>query len=181
MITRAIAGEYAIRCNYFSENSRNHEIRTLLPLAILHDGSQWMFRAYDRSEEKSEKFKNFHFSRAINVIEEFKGKEYKRLDHEGLGNDKSWNLRLPLILKLHSSLSEDSKSQIKRDFGIPQEKDELYTSEREAFLWITKKKWYIDDRNLEQIELEYKSGIKRFYKFQLMNIEMIEKLKKYIC
>ena len=95
MITRAIAGEYAINCNYFSENSPNHEIRTLMPLAILHDGSQWMFRAYDRTETKSNKFKNFHFARCMNVIEGFIGKENKRLDHEGLTSDKSSNLRLP--------------------------------------------------------------------------------------
>ena len=178
MITRAIAGEYAINCNYFSENSPNHEIRTLMPLAILHDGSQWMFRAYDRTETKSNKFKNFHFARCMNVIEGFIGKENKRLDHEGLTSDKSWNLRLPLILKLHESLSEENKAQVRRDFGIPQGQDELFTSEREAFIWITKKKWYIDDRNKEQIESDNKQGLKRFYKFELTNYEMIEKLKE---
>jgi hypothetical protein len=178
MITRAIAGEYAISCNYFSEHSSNHETRTLMPLAILYDGSQWMFRAYDRTETKSDKFKNFHFARSINVIEEFQSKEKKRLGHEGLGHDKSWNLRLPLILKLHESLSEENKAQIRRDFGIPQEQDELFTSEREAFIWITKKKWYIDDRNQKQIELDNKEGLKRFYKFKLTNHEMIKKLKE---
>lgn len=178
MITRAIAGEYAISCNYFSEHSSNHETRTLMPLAILYDGSQWMFRAYDRTETKTDKFKNFHFARSMNVVEEFQSKEKKRLGHEGLGHDKSWNLRLPLILKLHESLSEENKAQIRRDFGIPQEQDELFTSEREAFIWITKKKWYIDDRNQKQIELDNKEGLKRFYKFKLTNHEMIEKLKE---
>ncbi|TOQ62098.1 transcriptional regulator, partial [Vibrio parahaemolyticus] len=45
MITRAISGKYAISCNYLSENSSNHQTRTLVPLAIMYDGTSWMFRA----------------------------------------------------------------------------------------------------------------------------------------
>jgi len=180
MITRAIAGNYAINCNYFSQNSEKHEIRTLMPLAIMHDGSQWMFRAYDRNETKINKFKNFHFARAINVQEELQNKENKRLEHEGLGNDKAWNLRLPLILKLHNSLNEVQKSQTRRDFGISQDQDELFCSEREAFLWITKKKWFVDDRTAEQRQIDDDKEVKRFYKFQLMNGDMIEQLKNSV-
>ncbi|MEY8213888.1 MAG: transcriptional regulator [Colwellia sp.] len=180
MITRAIAGGYAIGCKYFSENSGNHGDRVLLPLAIMYDGSNWMYRAFDRLETSSNKFKNFHFTRTTNIKEEFQGKEFKRLEHEELNNDKAWNLRLPLILKLHESLDEKKKSQVRRDFGIPQDSDELYTSERQALIWIIKKKWYIDDRNPEKKASENKDKIKRFFKFELANREMIEKLQNNV-
>lgn len=173
MITRAIAGGYAIACKYFSENSGNHEERVLLPLAIMYDGSQWMYRAFDRLEAGSNKFKNFLFTRTANINEKFQIKEFKRLEHEELINDKAWNLRLPLILKLHGSLNEKKKSQIRRDFGIPQDSDELFTSERQALIWIIMKKWYIDDRSPDRKSHENSEKIKRFFKFELANREMI--------
>ncbi|MBF4360283.1 transcriptional regulator, partial [Vibrio anguillarum] len=41
-ITRAINGKYAISCKYRSENSGNHDRRTIIPLAMMHEGVNWM-------------------------------------------------------------------------------------------------------------------------------------------
>lgn len=175
MITRAISGKYAISCNYLSENSSNHQIRTLVPLAIMYDGTSWMFRAFDRSEVKKNKFKNFHFARVRNVVEEHDSKESRQHDHETLAQDKLWNLRLPLILKLHPSLSEMDKQKVRTDFGIPEDKDEVYVTEKAAFRWIVEKKWYIDARPNEEKREDKQS---RFYKFELTNLEMINQMEQ---
>lgn len=176
MITRAIEGGYAIKCNYFSQNSDKYGERVLLPLAIMYDGTHWMYRAFDRSEEGSNRFKNFHFARTCNVKEEFQAKEYKRLGTEELQSDKAWNLRVPLVLKLHESLDHKKKSEIQRDFGMHAEDEELLISERQAFLWILEKKWFIDNRSPEKREFEKEQKIKRFYKFELTNSDMIRML-----
>lgn len=178
MVTRAMSGNYSISCNYLSENSSNHGLRTLLPLAIMYDGTSWMFRAYDRSETKRNKFKNFHFTRVRNVREEHEGKEFKQTDHEALTQDKLWNLRLPLILKLHPSLSASEHNKIRTDFGIPENKDEIYITERAAFRWIIEKKWYIDTRTEPQRLIDEKNGFKRFYKLELSNLEMVIQMEK---
>jgi hypothetical protein len=180
MITRAIAGGYAITCKYFSENSANHGERILLPLAIMYDGTQWMYRGCDRVGTGSIEFKNFHFSRTTEIKEQFQAKEFKKLECEELINDKAWNLRLPLVLKLHESLDEKEQSKIRRDFGISEGSDELVTSERQALIWIVKKKWYIDDRSPERKVLDNNMKIKRFYKFELANKEMIETLQNQV-
>ncbi|PMN91331.1 WYL domain-containing protein [Enterovibrio norvegicus] len=177
MITRAIAGSYSISCNYLSENSGNHEMRTLVPLAIMHDGSSWMFRAFDRSEVKIRKFKNFHFARVRNVIENFEAKADKQKDGEALSKDEHWNLRLPLILKLHPTLSEAAKKQVRTDFGISEDKDELYITERAAFRWIVEKKWFIDARTEDEKKEDEENGIRRFYKFELCNLDMVQQME----
>lgn len=173
-ITRAIKGKYAISCEYRSENSDNHGRRTIIPLAMMHDGVNWMFRGYHRGDDNKVFFKNFHFSRALDVVEHFGEKEYKALPDETLDFDKEWNLILPLQLQLHSDRSDPQKARIRTDFGIPENKNELTTSVRCAFHWIIEKEWFIDSRSEEE-KLEQK--IQKFYKFELINAEMIKLLK----
>ncbi|TOB09152.1 transcriptional regulator, partial [Vibrio parahaemolyticus] len=72
------------------------------------------------------KFKNFHFSRIRNVVEDIDSKTAKQKENEALSQDKHWNLRLPLILKLHTSLPEKERQKVRTDFGIPDDKDEIY-------------------------------------------------------
>jgi len=172
-ITRAINGGYAITCKYFSHNSKNHKRRTLLPLAIMHDGTQWMFRAFYREENT---FKIYNFSRTTEVIEEHENKEFKRRPTEELTLDEKWNLRLPLILKPHSDLNDEDKSKIKIDFGISNDKDELVLTVREPFLWIIKKKWYVDDRTEETKNTDKENKVFKYYKFEISNKEMLDKL-----
>jgi hypothetical protein len=171
MITRAIFGKYSISCNYLSEHSGNHEKRTLVPLAIMCDGTSWMFRAFDRSQKSAHKFKNFHFARVRNVDEQFDTPETKQKDSESLSHDKLWNLRLPLILRLHDSLSGKDCARIRTDFGMNE--NELYITERAAFRWIVEKKWFIDCRTDEQIKDDTKKGKQPFFKFRLSNLDMV--------
>ncbi|EGQ8940445.1 TPA: WYL domain-containing protein [Vibrio parahaemolyticus] len=173
MITRAISGKYSIFCQYLSNNSVKHDRRNLVPLAIMYDGTSWMFRAFDRSEKNENKFKNFHFSRIRNVVEDIDSKTAKQKENEALSQDKHWNLRLPLILKLHTSLPEKERQKVRTDFGIPDDKDEIYVTERAAFRWILEKKWHIDARTHTQKEDDKQKRINRFYKFELTNLNMV--------
>ncbi len=81
------------------------------------------------------------------------------------------------MLKLHENLDENKKLQIQRDFGIPQDNDELFVSERLALIWMIKKKWYIDDRSPDKKNFDKNEKIIRFFKFELINKDMIEKLQ----
>lgn len=172
-ITRAIAGGYAISCKYLSESSENYQRRTLLPLAIMYDGSHWMFRAHYREEDS---FKNYNFARTVDVKEYYEDKNFKRLSKEELSQDKGWNLRIPLILKVNPELSTNDILKVKTDFGISNNSDELIIYEREAFIWIVKKKWCIDDRSDEEKIIDKVNNVKKHFKFELQNQDMINKL-----
>ncbi len=176
-ITRAIAGGYAINCNYMSENSKKHGVRTLVPHAIMYDGTSWMFRAYDRSEDKDNKFKNFNFRRALSVEEGYLDKDLRQREFETASSDKHWNLRVPMMLKLVDSLSDDKKKQIRVDFGMDPNANDLLMTERAAFRWILQKKWYIDARSETQKNEDKNACINRFYKFELNNLDMIKQLE----
>ncbi|NOH73341.1 transcriptional regulator [Vibrio pectenicida] len=173
-ITRAINGKYAISCEYLSENSNNHSRRIIIPLAIMHDGVNWMFRGYHRDGNNKVFFKNFHFSRALDVVEHFEGREYKALPHETLESDKEWNLVLPLQLRIHPDRDESQKRRIRIDFGIPDNKDTLTTSVRCAFLWIMEREWFIDSKNDEENSDTKRS---KFFQFELLNAEMLKLVK----
>ena len=174
-ITRAITGKYAISCEYRSENSNNHERRTIIPLAIMHDGVNWMFRGYHREADGSVFFKNFHFSRAKEVDELFEVNEYKAKSYETLQSDKEWNLILPLQLRIHPDRDATLQQRIRTDFGMTEGQDELTTSVRCAFMWIIEKEWFIDVRSAEEKKA---STNQRFYKFELINSEMLKLLKE---
>jgi len=175
-ITRAINGSHAITCCYKSENSDNHDKRTIIPLAIMHDGTSWMFRGFHREDPSNINFKTFHFSRALNVEEHFNQKSFKAASEETLSGDKKWNLILPLQLRIHKDRSEKDAERIRTDFGIEADSNELTISVRAALLWIIEKKWFID----KTINKEKTKNIehKKFYKFELMNAEMIKLLQE---
>jgi len=172
-ITRAISCGHSIRCCYYSENSSNHDERTIVPLAIMYDGVNWMFRGYHRHDEKSVFFKNFHFSRAKNVVELFEDKNVKKQPTESLEQDKRWNLIVPLQLKLHNTLNDAQKNRVRTDFGMNQDTDEITISVRSAYLWILEKKWFID-RTPQNSDTDKQ----RFYKFKLINSDMIRLLEQ---
>ncbi|WP_305403743.1 hypothetical protein [Photobacterium leiognathi] len=112
------------------------------------------------------------------MVEEYQPKDMKQLEHEDLSQDKLWNLRLPLVLNLHASLSEESRRKVRADFGIPEDRDDLFATERAAFRWILEKKWYIDARSNSQKIEDSKNGANRFYKFELTNLNMIEQMER---
>ncbi len=190
-ITRAIYGGYSISCRYISENSENHDVRTLLPLAIMYDGITWMFRAYDRNPEGQGKFKNFHFCRTRQVQENNLIRQHKRAVHEELASDKAWQQQIPLQLRLHSNLQisdDDSpriieekeriKRRIRMDFGMADGSEEILLSVRCAYLWILEKKWFIDRRDPLKKALDEKENKRIFFKFELINKESVDFLEK---
>lgn len=164
-ITRALSNKQAIACTYISGNSEKRDSRVLIPLAILSDGKNWIFRAYDRSESKNEKFKNFNFSRVANItdvpIEELEQKNY-----EAISQDSKWNLTLPVSLELHPTLSDYMREVIRTDYGMQPDQNELVIMEKAAFLWILTKQWNIDTNK--------SNNNKSFYKFTLKNLAMLE-------
>ena len=167
VITRAIFNEEAINCTYISSNSKKHSPRQLAPLAILNDGKNWIFRAFDRSEKSDNKFKNFNFSRVLKS-ECLNGDEKYQQRNENISQDNKWNLTLPVALELHPSLTSDDKKTIRNDFGMKPDQDELIIMEKAAGLWILTKQWFIDTKQIPETG-EHAA----FYKFFLKNRDML--------
>ncbi|MDO6775122.1 WYL domain-containing protein [Shewanella sp. 3_MG-2023] len=168
MITRAINGGYAISCCYISENSENHDRREIVPLGIMHDGSQWMFRGYHRNDSRNIFYKNFHFSRVREIVECSQDNKYKAKPEETLEADKRWNLILPLQLKIHPDRTPEDADRIRNDFGIAETTDELTIEVRCAIMWIVEKQWFIE----KKVNSDKKN--KQFFKFKLINAEMLK-------
>lgn len=175
-VARALDGGYAIQCeSYRSENSDNRDSRILLPLAFMYDGTNWMFRAYERDCRHKIYYKTFHFSRFKKITEHFDKAEFKRKKEETLDNDLSWKTPIPLELELHPTLTDDAKERVRTDFGIEDQTDRITIPTRHAFMWILKKKWFIDDRSLEEIEESSQQQKKDpkvkpcYFKFRLTN------------
>lgn len=171
-ISRAIYGGFAVECCYISSNSCKHDNRTLVPLAILNDGKNWIFRAYDRSDREIRKdkgdvnkFKNFNFSRAVNV-NKVEGECGVKYGYESLNEDTQWNHVLPLALELHYDLTDSQKKSIRKDFGMPPDENNLFLTEKAALIWILTKKWNIDTGN--------SASENSFFQFKLKNKEMIQ-------
>lgn len=159
-VTRAMSGGYAVSCNYISAHSDNHKLRVVLPFALVFDGKTWMYRAFDRTDGS---FKHFHFSRSKN-INELPEEEAK--DYEKEQRDREWNTQIPLLLRLHEKLSETEKMDIRYEFCMDEDSDDLVVTERASLYWILSRQWFIDDGSRDK-EL--------FYKFKLMNRDIIRK------
>lgn len=172
-ITRAINRKEAFQCHYFSKNSNKDHERTLVPLTLINDGENWMFRAYDRSEKepKRSKFKFFHFARVLELCSSDINNGEKRKKHEALDHDRDWTTQVPLSLKIHDSLSQSKREEIRVDFGMKKIDDELVVFKRAAFLWILKHKWFIDTRDTEEAQTD---SCEFFYKFKLTNKKMLK-------
>lgn len=179
-ITRAISGGYCIECKYISESSSNHDTRVIAPLAIMYDGTTWMFRGFYRDDPKEVFFKNFHFSRVRNVVELDESKEGYVRSNESLSEDNAWKLKIPLELSLHPQLDDKMKKQVRLDFGMSDDANDIMIPVRCSSLWILTRKWFIDDRSEEEKTNDNKSSRFKFYKFVLINRETVEYLKSSI-
>ncbi len=84
-------------------------------------------------------------------------------------------LKVTFDLKTPPLVVRDGQAKSRTDFGIPEDKDEVYVTERAAFRWIVEKKWYIDARSNEEKREDKQS---RFYKFELSNLEMIKQMEQ---
>jgi len=163
-ITRAMFNKQAIRCDYISNNSDNHGSREILPLSLLFDGRNWIFRGYQRGTPDGTKFKNFNFSRTTSVTE--LGDDTIQRPHESIEADKLWNEKVLVILTLHNNLNELQKKSVRRDFGMADDDDELVLTERAALLWILEHRWFIDRREVGS------EDNKQYYNFHFKNREM---------
>lgn len=169
MITRAIYEKKAIKCYYHSASSMNSTERMLVPLAILFDGRNWIFRAFDRSESIHLKFKNFNFARVATVKDVDDSKEADQLVHESLDQDTQWNINVPVVLEIHPDLTEKRKETVRNDFGITEGKNELFSTERSALVWLLLHQWNVE-KGTEKNEREEE---KPLYWFKLKNLEML--------
>ncbi len=170
IITRAIYEKKALKCCYHSASSVNSTERTLVPLAILFDGRNWIFRAFERSESNNQKFKNFNFARVTAVKDVDEPTEAGQLVHESIAQDTQWNTNVPVALEIHPELSEKTKETVRNDFGITEGKNELFLTERSALIWLLLHQWNVE-KGTEVIEKKEES---KLYWFKLKNLEMLQ-------
>tara|TARA_B100001059_G_scaffold52226_1_gene45916 strand:- start:646 stop:1539 length:894 start_codon:yes stop_codon:yes gene_type:complete len=164
-ITRAMFNQHAISCEYISANSDNHEARELVPLTLISDGKNWLFRAYDRSSTERYNFKNFNFSRACN-IKALNDKNQAAQSYELLNHDAKWNSMQAVLLELHPELSDGLKAAIRRDYGMQDNQNEIVLTERGALIWLLCNQWLVDKSE------EINEG--RYYNFLLKNRSMLK-------
>lgn len=163
-ITRAIFQGLMISCVYNSAAGRDLSERNIVPLVILFDGINWIFRANHPDANGDVKYKNFNFSRVIEVSDDGVkvGREYS-LDY-----DKLWNGIVPLDIEIKTDLNNDAKERVRRDYGMADDENNILMTQRAAFVWIM----------LNQYKIKY-SGNKDVlgdnYLLELKNEEMLKK------
>ncbi|MGB9096952.1 hypothetical protein [Erwinia sp.] len=163
-ITRAIFQGLMISCVYNSAAGRDLSERKIIPLVILFDGINWIFRANHPDANGNVKYKNFNFSRVIEVSDDLVkvGREY------GLDYDKLWNGIVPLDIEIKTDLDNYAKERVRRDYGMADEENNILMTQRAAFVWIILNQW----------KIRY-SGNKDFlgdnYLLELKNEEMLKK------
>ncbi|MEH4657835.1 WYL domain-containing protein [Phytobacter diazotrophicus] len=163
-VTRAMYQKKKIICEYNSATSDDYDQRTLIPLSLLFDGINWIFRAYHENTGGVIKYKNFNFSRIISVKETEDG--YDRVF--GLDFDDLWNKVVPVELEINNDLSPEVKNKIKRDYGIITADNKILMSVRAAFVWII----------LNQLGFNYKGNgdLEEGYVFKLKNHDMLKQI-----
>ena len=148
-VTRAISSKTSVKCCYMSGSSTNHGERTLVPTAIFFDGISWMFRAFHREEGKS---KCFNFSRLKSVEE---CPQDKAKFNETLEQDTDWQLVTLVQLKLHPSLDDKKKSEIRQEFDLDIDQDEIIVREKAVLVFYLVWHWKIDTADEPDMEGQY--------------------------
>lgn len=164
-ITRAIFQGLMVSCVYNSAAGRDLSERLIVPLVILFDGINWIFRANHPNADGSVKYKNFNFSRVISVKEDGVkvGREY------GLDYDSLWNGVVPLDIEINNNLNNEAKERVRRDYGMADDENNILMTERAAFVWIILNQWKIRySGNKEELGGNY-----------LLELKNEDMLKKY--
>ncbi|HGI5212758.1 TPA: WYL domain-containing protein [Providencia alcalifaciens] len=114
IVTRAIKGQFGIRCFYGSK-SGEHGTRLLFPSALFVDRKNWYFRAYERNEENVQRsgFKNFKLSRLFDVSSEMT--IFPTLAEQ---TDNEWHEKITFIITFKKQLSPETIDEISREFSI---------------------------------------------------------------
>lgn len=165
VITRAIFQGLMISCVYNSAAGRDLHERIIVPLVILFDGINWIFRANHPNADSSVKYKNFNFSRVISVRNEGgrAGREY------GLDYDSLWNGVVPLDIEINSNLDDEAKERVRRDYGMADGENNILMTERAAFVWIILNQW----------KIRYSGNQKELGCNYLLELKNEDMLKKY--
>jgi hypothetical protein len=170
-VTRAIHSKTAIKCNYISGNSKNHDERTLLPTAFFYDGQSWMFRAFHRESIKGKvQFKCFDFARLQSVTE--CPNDAASLP-ETLHKDDDWHVVVPLQLTLHPNLSNYKRTTLIQEFGLKEGQEDLFITEKAVLVYYLKRHWKIDVNDIPNNREEDKDK----KNFHLKNGESFKHLK----
>lgn len=171
-ITRAINNNTGVFIKYFSNNSENHEIRTVYPVAIFDVDESWYFRALDAtSGAESLSFKSFKFSRLIDVLPA--DDDLIKNFLQDLAFDAEWNTYLPIELGLHPKLNEKNKKMLSLEYGI--ENECLFIQCRLAFAFYLEKKMKIDTRSIDIIESDPEN---KYFNFYMKNVSLVNMIKE---
>lgn len=138
-ITRAIFQGLMVSCVYNSAAGRDLSERLIVPLVILFDGINWIFRANHPGASGNVKYKNFNFSRIVSVNDDGVkvGREY------GLDYDTLWNKTVPVDIEINSNLDSNAKEWVRRDYGMADNENNILMTEKAAFVWIILNQWRI--------------------------------------
>lgn len=170
-ITRTMFNGKTMTCDYISASSTNHKARDLVPLTLISDGKNWLFRAYDRSEDKKYKFKNFNYSRVCN-IRTINGDDGNSQVYETLEHDSKWNVMVPISLELHPKLSKNLRESVRHDYGMDNNQNEIYLTERGALVWLLCNQWLVD-KGQSNYENQQENGSNIQFHFILKNRDML--------
>lgn len=54
-------------------------------------------------------------------------------------------MQIPLLLRLHDKLTEKQKNDIRYEFCMDENADDLVLTEKLSLYWILSRQWFIDD------------------------------------
>ncbi|HHQ4516569.1 TPA: WYL domain-containing protein [Aeromonas veronii] len=157
-VTRAMKGQYGIKCEYESRSSNNHHERILFPVALFADRQNWYVRAYDRTSSPAG-FKNFKLSRIKTTKQILDEEQRSARPEEKLENDIRWHTRVPLELVV---ADDKIGQQLSREFCLDNGRKTIIC--RSALIYFTRVNWRIDVEN----------GDDNIFYFKLANIESLK-------
>lgn len=161
-ITRAIYNRKKVEIIYSSNFSGKKDKRLISPLTIIKSQSDWIFRAYDESSHRLEKYSNFNFSR----INEVKETDIDMLDFVNLNNDRLWNLEVDLIIEIKEEITEKGKDIIRLEMMMGAMENKKIIKSRAALAWLV----------LHNLDTEFTSHNFNNHTFKLVNDEELVRI-----
>lgn len=138
LVMQAFLNDKKLNLKYWSVNSGNATLRSIVPRAFGHDGYRWHVRAWCCENND---YRDFVMSRISEV------KEVTDLD-EDLPGDEAWETREVVRLKPNSQLSENAQRAIEMDYDI-RENGVLELEVRSAM-----KHYLLSHMRVSEIEIE---------------------------
>ena len=132
LITRSIYQGRIVEADYVSISSGS-ELRTISPLAIIHDGLRWHIRSYSH---KHSEYRDFNLAR-------FKSIKDKEPSDASLGDDQGWQKEVTVKLVAHPKL--EHRETVLLDYGF--NGDEKHVKLRMCLVGYFLRHWNIDFSN----------------------------------